>query len=67
MSLDIKPHQPSLTPTTLIDEVMSVLSRGEGALFAELAHATWSPQATLAGLTGTLGRDPQSSDARDAA
>ena len=66
MSLYTKP-QPSLTPTTLLDEVMSVLAQGEDALFADLARRTWDPRATLADLTGTLSSDGRASQLREAA
>jgi hypothetical protein len=46
--------QPSITQISLLDEVMSILGRGEAALFDELAHTTWDQHATLADLTGTL-------------
>jgi hypothetical protein len=49
----------AITPTSLLDEVMDVFQRGESALFADLARATWSPQATLATLTGSLSEDHQ--------
>jgi hypothetical protein len=57
MSLNI-PARPPLTPTSLIDEVMSIFARGEKALFRDLAEATWSPQATLATLTGSSCESP---------
>ena len=58
-------HQPGVTPTSIIDEVMGLFQRGEDALFAELAQATWGPQATLAALAGSARRD--SAATRDAA
>lgn len=36
------------TATGLIEEVIDIFQRGENALFADLAHMTWTPQATLA-------------------
>jgi len=45
---------PRLTPTTLLDDVMSFLQRGDREHFDGLARATWDPDATLADLTGTL-------------
>jgi hypothetical protein len=59
-------HRPladrAVTATSLLDEVMDTFQRGESALFADLARATWSPQATLASLTGSLSRDHQHSN-----
>jgi hypothetical protein len=52
MSLDIKPR-PALTPTTLLDEVMSIFARGKDELFADLARSTFRPDDALAALTGT--------------
>lgn len=51
------PARIQVTPTSLIDEVMGVLARGESALFADLAQAAWGPQATLGSLTGSLAVD----------
>jgi hypothetical protein len=66
MSLDIPTRRP-LTPTSLIDEVMSIFARGEYALFADSARATWSPQTTLATLTGSLNGDGEVPDDRNVA
>ena len=56
-----------ITPTSLIDEVIGVLARGEASLFTDLAHAAWQPQATLASLAGSLPGDRDLADQRDAA
>lgn len=56
-----------VTPTSLIDEVLGVLARGEPALFADLAKTAWHPQATLASLAGSLPARPTFADQRDAA
>jgi hypothetical protein len=56
---------PQLTATSLIDEVMGVLARGEAALFADLAQAAWSPQATLASLAGSGSLAQTAADPRD--
>jgi hypothetical protein len=58
---------PPLTPTSLIDEVMGVLARGEAALFADLAQAAWQPQATLASLAGSGCQAQNAAAQRDAA
>lgn len=65
MSRDTNRH--ALTPTTLIDEVMGVLARGETALFADLAQAAWQPQTTLAALTGSLAAGCGRNEQRDSA
>lgn len=56
-----------VTPTSLIDEVMGVLMRGERALFADLAQAAWPPQATLGSLAGSLLPERGGCEQRDAA
>lgn len=60
MSPNIAP-QPRITQTSLVDEVMSILRRGESALFNDLARATWDSHATLGDLTGTLRSENQMS------
>ena len=56
-----------VTPTSLIDEVMDVLARGETALYADLAEVAWQSHATLASLTCSLPTGRNGSDQRDAA
>lgn len=56
-----------VTPTSLIDEVLDVLARGEAARFADLARTAWQPQATLASLAGSLPTGSSLADQRDAA
>ena len=46
--------EPRITQISLLDEVMTILGRGENALFDDLARATWDQHATLADLTGTV-------------
>lgn len=58
---------PRVTPTSLIDEVIGVLARGETAPFADLAHAAWQPQATLGSLAGSSPTSRILADSRDAA
>lgn len=60
-------NQHAVTPTSLIDEVFGLLQRGEDALFDDLAHATWSPQATLSALTGSHNASGRIAGERDVA
>jgi hypothetical protein len=59
--------RPHATQISLLDEVMSILGRGESALFNDLARATWDQHATLADLTGTLRSEANHSPMRAAA
>lgn len=59
--------QPNIAQISLLDEVMSILGRGEAALFDDLAHATWGQHATLADLTGTIRIEASHSPMRAAA
>lgn len=54
-----------VTATSLIDDIMGVLMRGERSLFDELACTVWDPAATLAALAGS-GRDRDARPARNA-
>jgi hypothetical protein len=66
MSFDIH-TRPRLTPTSLIDEVMSIFARSEDALLPDSARATWPPRTTLATLTGSLNGDSYVANDRSAA